>query len=330
MRDRSQDAALVTAASAGCSLEASIRAPQSLGPVTMVLRYVAYPLLLVAAVVTTAMAIRLGLPLLLVNFLFFIGTFCYLALLERLIPYEPRWHPEGWEWKRDGLCYFITTGSAGSARAAVVSASLLVAPLQTNLPLGATIPAAIAVLSSCSYLYHRLSHRIPWLWRAHGIHHVPAKVNVANNSLNHFADVFGHSFFTQLPLLLLGLPQPAIFAATMLRAAQGYGIHANIDVKLGWLNYVMITPEQHRLHHSSDPREAGHYATDLTLWDLLFGTFTWRPKRAPVTVGVQDPSSFPPSDAILASQAHPFRHPHRYDAVRHHTPGKNITLKTET
>lgn len=307
MSDTAPTAAVAMMESAGHRPERSVREPQKLGPVARVLRYIAYPVLLLTAVVITATAIHLSLPLTVVNFCFLVGNLSYLALLERIIPYEPAWHPEGWEWRRDGLYYLITLGTGAVARAAVFSVPLVVTPLHSNLPLAVEIPLAIVVLSFCSFLFHWLSHRVPWLWRVHGIHHVPMKVNVSNNNVNHFIDVFGHFFATQLPLLLLGLSQPAIFAVTMLKAAQGYGIHANIDVKLGRLNYLLTTPEQHRLHHSLDPREAGHYSADLTLWDLLFGSFTWRPKKAPAEVGVQDLASFPPAGAILANQLHPFR-----------------------
>jgi sterol desaturase/sphingolipid hydroxylase (fatty acid hydroxylase superfamily) len=319
MSDTAPIAAVAVMAPAGQSPEGTIRVPRKRGPVARVLQYVAYPLLLLAAVVMTAMAIQLRLPLLLVNSCFLIGSFSYLALLERIIPYDPAWHPAGWEWRRDALYYVITLGTGAIARAAVASVALVVAPLHSNLPLAVEIPVAITVLSLCSFLYHWLSHHVPWLWRVHGIHHVPMKVNVSNNNVNHFIDVFGHLCATHLPLLLLGLSQQAVFVATMLKASQGYGIHANIDVKLGWLNYFLITPEQHRLHHSSAPREGGHYSADLTLWDLLIGSFTWRPNKVPVEVGVQDPVSFPPASAILENQVHPFRPRSRHSG--HSTEG---------
>jgi len=116
-----------------------------------------------------------------------------------------------------------------------------------------------------------------------------------------------HAVASQLPLFLLGFSQPAVFAATIFKAAQGYGVHANIDVKLGWLNYLLVTPEQHRLHHSTVSDESGHYAADLPLWDLLFGSFTWARNRAPARVGLQDPAVFPSVRSVLANQLHPFR-----------------------
>lgn len=277
-----------------------------------ILRYVAYPVLLAAAVATIAITIRTEASVALVSLCFVPCAIAYLAVLEQIIPYDRAWLPAAWEWRRDGLYYLLTMVSGGLARAAVVSVGSIVAPLRPSLPLWAEIPLAVLVLSLFSFGFHRLSHHHGWLWKLHGVHHATDKVNVANNSVNQFLDVALHGFAAQLPLFLLGLSQPAVFAAGVFKAAQGYGVHANIDVRLGGLGYVLAIPEQHRLHHSVNPRESGHYGADLPLWDFVFGSFTWRPHRAPARVGLQDPDSFPSTRSILSNQMHAFRRSGRH------------------
>lgn len=271
------------------------------------MRHTAYPVLLLAAAAAVILAIRTEVRLPLASFAFVLFAFGYLSILEWIIPHDRAWHPEAWELRRDGLYYAMTMLSGGLARGGIVAVGALVAPLHPHLPLALEIPVAILVLSFCSYVYHRLSHRVPWLWQMHGIHHAPRKVNVSNNNVHQFLDAALQLLVTHLPLFLLGLSQPAVFAAIVFRIAQGYAAHANIDVELGGLNYVLGGPEQHRLHHSPDPREAGHYAVDLPLWDLLFGSFTWTPARAPGRVGVRDFRAFPTVRSILVNQLHPFR-----------------------
>jgi len=277
------------------------------GPGIATLRYVAYPLLLLATAATVMTSIWLEAPLALVSLCFVPCAIGYLALLEQIIPYDKTWLPEAWEWRRDGLYYCLTIVSGALARVGVVVVGAIVAPLDPSLPLWAEIPAAVVVLSLASFAYHRWSHHQAWLWKLHGVHHATQKVNVANNSVNQFLDVAFHGIASQLPLFLLGLSQPAVFAAGLFKAAQGYGVHANIDVRLGWLGYILAVPEQHRLHHSVNPRESGHYGADLPIWDLLFGSFSWAPHRAPERVGLQDPGSFPSARSIVANQIHPFR-----------------------
>ncbi len=271
------------------------------------LRYTAYPVLLVAAAATVTVAIQreARLPLVLLGFVVF--AFAYLSILERVIPHDRTWHPVGWEWRRDGLYNAMTLIGGVLARGGILSLSPVVARLPADVPLGVEIAVAIAVMSLCSYVYHRLSHRVPWLWKMHGVHHAPHKVNVSNNNVNQFLDAALHLVAIHLPLFLLGLSQAAVFAAIVFRAAQSYGAHANIDVELGWLNYLVTGPEQHRLHHSSEPHEVGHYAVDLSLWDLVFGSFTWKPARAPRRVGLRHAMAFPTTRSFLVNQVHPFR-----------------------
>jgi sterol desaturase/sphingolipid hydroxylase (fatty acid hydroxylase superfamily) len=272
-----------------------------------VVRHSALPVLLLVAIATVIAAIQTGAPLPATSFGFVMFTFVYLSILESIIPHDRAWHPEGWERLRDGLYYAMTMFSGGLARGGILSVGAVVAPLHRHLPLAVEIPVAIVVLSLGSYVYHRLSHRVPWLWKMHGIHHAPRKVNVSNQNLHQFLDAALQLLVTHLPLFLLGLSQQAVFAAIVFRIAQGYAVHANIDVELGWLNYVLGGPEQHRLHHSRDPREVGHYAVDLPVWDLLFDSFTWQPARTPRRVGLRFPAGFPTVRSFVVNQLHPFR-----------------------
>ncbi|NEB71254.1 sterol desaturase family protein, partial [Streptomyces fulvissimus] len=71
-----------------------------------------------------------------------------------------------------------------------------------------------------------------WLWRLHGVHHVPQKVNVANNGVNHVLDIVVAQGAVQLTLALVGFSREAVLAAGLFTAAQGYFVHANIDVRI--------------------------------------------------------------------------------------------------
>lgn len=173
--------------------------------------------------------------------------------------------------------------------------------------LWAEIPGALLAGSLVSYLVHRLGHTSALLWRLHGVHHVPQKVNVANNGVNHVLDIVLAQSLVQLTLALAGFSRSAVLVTGLFVVAQGYFVHANIDVRIGRFNHLLASPEQHRLHHSTDLSEAGHYGSDLSCWDHLFGSFTWRPGREPAAVGLHDPASFPGTGEILAGLLHPWR-----------------------
>jgi sterol desaturase/sphingolipid hydroxylase (fatty acid hydroxylase superfamily) len=276
---------------------------------------VAYPALLAAVVVLPVVAIRAGWDYGPVTMLFLIGTITYLLLLERVIPFDRAWYPTRREWWTYAA-YFLISMVAGALSQLPTWALLnAVARPEPVLPLWCEIPAALLVGSLASYAVHRLGHSNRWLWRLHGVHHAPQQVNVATNGVNQVWDVFLAQAFVQLSLALAGFSAQSVFAVGIFVIAQGYFVHANIDVRLGVLSYVLAGPEAHRLHHSTDLAEAGHYGADLVIWDLAFGSFTWAPGRRPRAVGLADPASFPPTSAVLTNLLTPWRRGDRDAAV---------------
>lgn len=273
----------------------------------LALRTLAYPCLLVATILLGTATVALGWDPTRISPLFLIGVLLYLTALERLIPYDRAWHPDRGEWRWYGVYFMLTMAGSALAQAVVSTAVKAVSPTTPTLDLWAEIPGALLIGSLASYLVHRWGHTNPLLWRLHGVHHVPQKVNVANNGVNHVLDIVLAQGIVQLALALAGFSRESVFVVGLFVTAQGYFVHANIDVRIGGLNHFLASPEQHRLHHSTALSEAGHYGSDLSVWDHLFGSFTWRPGRVPTAVGLSEPASFPDTGDIVASLLHPYR-----------------------
>ncbi|MFD4657244.1 sterol desaturase family protein [Kitasatospora sp. NPDC058444] len=270
-------------------------------------RRLAHPLLLLGVLCTAVASLHFHWAPDKVSPLFLIAVLGYLAVLERVIPYRTDWHPSrrelGWY-----SVYFVLSMVGGAlAQGLVATLVEVLGPAHPVLPFAVEIPLALLVGSLGDYLVHRWSHRNRWLWRLHGVHHVPDKVNVANNGVNHFLDVFVAQSVVQLSLALIGFSPDSVFVVGIFVLAQGYFVHANIEVRIGPLGHVLAGPELHRLHHSTDLAEAGHYASDLSLWDHVFGSFTWRPGRVPKSVGLTDPAAFPATGELGATLLHPWR-----------------------
>ncbi|MEV8441098.1 sterol desaturase family protein [Actinosynnema sp. NPDC051121] len=279
------------------------------GPVVSrgVLRRVAYPVLLLLVMGTGTAVVLLGWPPSVVSPLFLLGVVGYFTVLERVIPFNPDWHPTAREWGWYGAYFILTAVGAGVAQFVVTLVVGVVAPLDPTLPVWAEIPAALLLGSLGSYIMHRLGHTNRFLWRFHGVHHVPAKVNVGNNGVNHVFDIVLAQGVVQLSLALAGFSAESVLVVGMFVTAQGYFTHANVDVRLGRFNHVLASPEQHRLHHSNNPEDAGHYGSDLAIWDHLFRSYTWVPGRTPRAIGLFDPMSFPRTESLVASLLHPIR-----------------------
>jgi hypothetical protein len=93
--------------------------------------------------------------------------------------------------------------------------------------------------------------------------------------------------FDALPFVLLGVSDSVLALYFVVYAANGFFQHANVDVRLGWLNYLVSGPELHRWHHSVDRVEANcNFGNNVILWDLLFGTYYLPSNRSVCVVGV--------------------------------------------
>ena len=94
----------------------------------------------------------------------------------------------------------------------------------------------------------------------------------------------------------------------MVNAFHGIISHFNVDLRMGWANYVFVGPELHRYHHSADMSEAKNYGATLTIWDQVFGTFLYRPGSAPRDLGIGTDGNLPEYRRVLAVLTLPFRH----------------------
>ena len=79
-------------------------------------------------------------------------------------------------------------------------------------------------------------------------------------------------------------------------------IHSNVKLPWGWLRYIIVTPDFHHWHHSSDNEAIDrNYAAHLSFIDYLFGTAVRR--REPAPAGELD-NDMP---GTFLAQAYPFR-----------------------
>lgn len=231
----------------------------------------------------------------------------YLVLMERWRPYRTDWQPTAREWKRDGLYLFLAFLVAGVSQALLFGTAADMARATLSLPLALEAPLALLVASLVGYAFHRYSHSNRWLWMVHGIHHLPHKVNVANNITVHFIEVLLTGLLVNLALYALGVSAESVLITGVFTALHGYFTHANVDTQMGWLNCIIACPEGHRLHHSKHVPEAGHFGSELAIWDVVFGTMTWRPGRAPEAYGTDEEDDFPSTFHHLECSLYPLK-----------------------
>lgn len=123
------------------------------------------------------------------------------------------------------------------------------------------------------YWYHRLAHEINIFWAAHVVHHQSEDFNYTVSArITVFQSAIRCLFWGILPLA--GFPPEMISIFLLLHGIYPFFIHTQSIGKLGWAEYVFVTPSHHRVHHSSNPGYLDkNYGDILIIWDKLFGTF---------------------------------------------------------
>lgn len=123
------------------------------------------------------------------------------------------------------------------------------------------------------YWYHRLAHEINLFWAVHIVHHQSDDFNYSVSArITVFQALVRCMFWAVLPLF--GFPAPMISVFLLIHGLYPFFTHTQTIGKLGWLEYIIVTPSHHRVHHSSNPEYLDkNYGDMLIIWDKFFGTF---------------------------------------------------------
>ena len=98
-------------------------------------------------------------------------------------------------------------------------------------------------------------------------------MNFAVATRTPFLNNIYHGLFW-IPLPLVGFDPVAILAVEVISFFLAYIQHTTIIPKLGFLEWFMVTPSHHRVHHATNPQYLDkNYGNTLIIFDRLFGTF---------------------------------------------------------
>lgn len=232
--------------------------------------------------------------------------------VERVNPLHDRWSMTkagflGRDLPFIGLA--VVVEQLATAGVSVVAASTMpqngFGPLART-PLLAQAVFALVALDLLWYGYHRAAHTISRLWRVHGLHHAPSQLYVMMHQVFHPFDLLVSRFVISLIVFkTTGISPDAAFIAIAVLGLQQTVSHVNSDLRVGKLNYVLIGTETHRYHHAA--QERGNYSSVVPIWDIVFGTFVYDPRRVPAAFGLENPDSFPDPRRFHAALAWPFR-----------------------
>jgi len=161
-------------------------------------------------------------------------------------------------------------------------------------PLWLKLPLALLVGDIGAYWGHRALHAYPLLWRFHAIHHSAEHLDWLVSSRAHPFDVVFTRLSNFAPLYLFGLaqtkgssPDPIVLVVTIVGIIWTFFIHANVRVRLGPLEWLIVSPIFHHWHHTNDEHRDRNFSFIFPVIDRVFGT-AWLPKSWPSVYGIDE------------------------------------------
>jgi len=158
---------------------------------------------------------------------------------------------------------------------------------------------AIVLYDFCYYWLHRMGHERTILWAAHVAHHQSEDYNLTT-ALRQTSTGFLFGWIFYIPMYVLGIPAHVVVTAGAINLIYQFWVHTEHVPKLGWYEWLFITPSNHRVHHAQNDRYMDrNYGGMFIVWDRLFGTFQEELDEEPVVFGIRGPlKSFSPVKAL--------------------------------
>lgn len=136
---------------------------------------------------------------------------------------------------------------------------------------------SLILLDFFIYWQHVLTHKVPFLWRLHRVHHTDEDLDASSALRFHPLEILISYGFKVLLTLLFGFSPLGVVLFEILLNTSAMFNHANLRLPKrldSWLRKVIVTPDMHIIHHSVEQRESdSNFGFFFSLWDRVFGTY---------------------------------------------------------
>ena len=151
---------------------------------------------------------------------------------------------------------------------------------------------AFICIDLASYFVHLINHKVNFFWNQHIIHHSSEEFNLACALRQSISNLVGFGGIFLIPAALMGVPTEVISTLTPIHLFAQFWYHTKHIGKMGFLEYIIVTPSQHRVHHAINPIYIDkNLAAIFCVWDRVFGTFQEELDSEPPIYGTLKPVS---------------------------------------
>jgi sterol desaturase/sphingolipid hydroxylase (fatty acid hydroxylase superfamily) len=219
----------------------------------------------------------------------FAGIFALMAGWEALAPLRARAVPRSLRWSNNFALLLLGTLIVRLAvPLTAVGAAALSAERGWGLfnalavPFWPALILALLLLDLTVYLQHRLFHAVPLLWRLHRVHHADIEFDVTTALRFHPGEMLVSLAIKLAAILALGPPVLAVLIFEIVLNGAAMFNHSNVTLPPRLdrvLRWVVVTPDMHRIHHSTNAAEMNrNFGFNLPWWDRLLGSYRAKPQ----------------------------------------------------
>ncbi len=149
---------------------------------------------------------------------------------------------------------------------------------------------SIILLDFVIYLQHIAFHKIPLCWRFHKVHHTDLDIDVTTGLRFHPLEIIVSLFIKMAAIVILGPSPLAVILFEIILNATSQFNHSNIHIPETMdqtLRMILVTPDMHRVHHSTTPLETNsNFGFSLPWWDHLWKTYRQEPHLPHVSMEI--------------------------------------------
>jgi len=165
-----------------------------------------------------------------------------------------------------------------------------------RLPLAAELILSVVFLDYTLYMWHYLTHKVPFLWRFHLVHHVDMDLDASTALRFHAGEMLLSVPWRAAQVAVLGVSPLGLALWQTLTLMEIMFHHSNVRLPYileRRLCRVIVTPRMHGIHHSIVQEEMDSNWSAIFSWpDYLHRTIRLNVPQEKITIGVpgyQDP-----------------------------------------
>ena len=223
---------------------------------------------------------------------FFLSILIILIMAEILFPKKKRIHNRKDRWITNGLITLINTASVNIVHIAIPLIAIVAAVDVSNgkmglfniinFPIWIEIILTVIILDLIIWGQHFLSHKIPFVWRFHRMHHTDRDLDVTTAVRFHPFEIIFSMFIKITAIYILGASAIAVIIFEIMLNGMAMFNHANLRIPLRIENILrkfIVTPDLHRIHHSIYIDEHNkNFGFSLSIWDKIFKCYLDQPR----------------------------------------------------